>query len=80
MSRPKLNDYAYYNFQIPRTEKLRLQTLAQSQGQTLSTLLLDRVRACDLLIKVVEDGGEEVEVWRDGDRVVVANNGHMVKI
>lgn len=80
MSRPKLHDYAYYNFQLPAPEKARLQALAQTQGQTLSHLLLDYVQACDLLRKVAGEEVATVEVWRDGDRVIVADNGHMVKI
>jgi hypothetical protein len=79
MSRPKLKNYDYYNFQMPEGQKPRLQQEAKEQGQTLSSLLMTCVEARDLLRSAAQ-AGRAVKLWLDEDRVVVADNGHMVKI
>jgi len=80
MPRPKLRDeYSYYNFQLPPKDKERLQARAHSQEQALSSLLLNYVRACDLLRQVAKERGQ-VKVTMDGSWVNVAYNGTIIKI
>ena len=73
------SQYGYYNFQMTPEDKERQQALAQDQQQTLSSLLLDYVHACDLVRQAAAAGGQ-VKIAVDGNRINVAYNGTVVKI